>query len=58
MSRFKGGEGNIITERNQLKDFNTIMPLEPLDIKDIKTTNTLFMEQMAAAIVWGTISIK
>lgn len=53
MSRFKGGEGNIITERNQLKDFNTIMPLEPLDIKDIKTINTLFMEQMAAAIVWG-----
>ena len=53
MCRFKGGEGNIITERNQSKYFNTIMPLEPLDIKDIKTTNTLFMEQMAAAIVWG-----
>ena len=55
VSCFNGGEANIITERNQLKYFDTIIPPEPLDIKDIKTLNMLFMEQVADDIVWDII---
>ncbi|KAK5959734.1 Bre2p PWA37_003101 [Arxiozyma heterogenica] len=55
VSCFNGGEANIITEREKLKYFDVITPPEPLDIKDIKTLNTLFMEQVADDIVWDII---
>lgn len=55
VSCFNGGEANILTEQGQLKYFDVITPPEPLDIKDIKTLNTLFMEQVADDIVWDII---